>query len=115
MKYTRQDAKSFTKHGVKMFEYFGKSECPDADLLYLEVDGGHYQEFLDRKSSFIYYVLEGEGTFFLDGKEIPVKATDAIHAPKNTKIYYLGHMKLLLCVAPAWEEANEEHIRFIEP
>jgi ethanolamine utilization protein EutQ (cupin superfamily) len=114
MKYTRAQAKKFTKHGVTLYEYFGKEQCADADLLFLEVNGGHYQEFLDRKSSFIYYILEGSGTFFLNGEEIPVVATDAIHVPKNTKIYYLGHMKLLLCVAPAWEEANEKHIRFIE-
>lgn len=114
MKFTRDQAKVFTKHGVTMHEYFGKSECSDADLLYLEVNGGHYQEFLDRKSSFIYYVLEGSGSFFLDGEEIQVQATDAILVPKNTKVYYLGHMKLLLCVAPAWEEKNEEHIRYIE-
>lgn len=114
MKYTRQQAKKFEKHGVTMFEYFGKSACSDADLLYLEVNGGHYQEFFDRKSSFIYYVLEGNGSFFLNGEEMAVKATDAILVPKNTKVYYLGHMKLLLCVAPAWEEKNEEHIRFIE-
>ena len=97
-----------------MLQYFGKTECPNADLLFLEVNGGHYQEFLHTKSDFIYYVLEGEGTFYLDGKEISVKASDAILAPKNTKIYYLGTMKLLLCCAPAWEEEYEQHIRFIE-
>ena len=98
-----------------MREYFGKAQCEDADFLFLEVNGGHYQEFLDRKSSFIYYVLEGSGTFFLDGEAIPVQATDVIHAPKNTRIYYLGTMKLLLCVAPAWDETNEEEIRLIDP
>lgn len=114
MKFTKTQAKTFTKHGVEMSEYFAKETSPDADMLYLEVNGGHYQEFRHTKSTFIYYVLEGSGTFYLDGVATEVFPTDVILAPKNTAIYYLGTMKLLLVTAPAWEEKYEEHIRYIE-
>jgi mannose-6-phosphate isomerase-like protein (cupin superfamily) len=114
MKYTRAQAEAFEKHGVHMWQYFGKEASPDADCLYLEVNGGHYQEFRHTKSTFIYYVLEGSGTFYLNGEAIPVGITDVILAPKNTAIYYLGTMKLLLVTAPAWEEEFEEQIRLIE-
>lgn len=113
MKITRKQAASFEKHGVHMHEYLGKEVSPDADLLYLDVNGGHYQEFRHSKSTFIYYVMEGSGTFYLNGEAIPVEPTDVIMAPPGTAIYYLGTMKLLLCCAPAWEEAYEEHIRYI--
>lgn len=114
MKFTKAQAEKFTRHGVNMFEYFGKEHSPAADMLYLEVNGGHYQEFRHTKSTFIYYVLEGSGTFYLDGVATNVSPTDVILAPVNTAIYYLGTMKLLLVTAPAWEEQYEEHIRFIE-
>jgi mannose-6-phosphate isomerase-like protein (cupin superfamily) len=113
MKFTKEQATTFEKHGVQMFEYFGKETFAGADALYLEVDGGHTQEFRHTKSTFLYFVCEGSGIFYLDGKPIHVAATDVILAPKNTAIYYAGRMKLFLVTTPAWEEQYEEHVRFI--
>ena len=110
MKFTKADAKTFEKFGAKMWRYFGKEQMPNAGLMYTEVDGGHYEEFWHEKSAFIYYVFEGEGSFFLDDKEIKVKETDVVAIPPKTKIYYLGKMKLLLITAPAWEEKYEHHV-----
>ena len=114
MKFSKADAQVFEKHGAKMRKYFGKDQLPNAGLLFIEVSKGHFEEFYHEKSAFIYYVLEGSGSFYLDGKENKVKATDVVIAPPGTKIYYLGKMKLLLVTAPAWEEKYEHHVRNIE-
>lgn len=111
MKYTKVQSVHFEKHGVRMRRYFGKEQLANAGLLYLEVDAGHFEEFYHDKSAFIYYVLEGEGSFFLNCKEYKVRPTDVIAAPPGTKIYYLGKMRLLLITAPAWEEKFEHHVR----
>jgi mannose-6-phosphate isomerase-like protein (cupin superfamily) len=53
-----------------MWRYCGKEHLEEAGVLYLEVDGGHYEEFYHEKSTFIYYVIEGSGEFYLNGKKI---------------------------------------------
>ncbi|TAL46874.1 cupin domain-containing protein [archaeon] len=113
MKFSRSDAKYFEKHGAKMWFYFGKDQFPNTGLLFIKVDSGHYEEFWHDKSTFIYYILEGNGSFYLDGKVVKVKATDVVVIPPRTKIYYLGKMKLLLITTPAWEEKYEHHVRDI--
>ncbi len=83
-------------------------------MVYVEVEEGHFQEFFDKKSTFIYYIIEGQGTFFLDGKETTVKEADLVVIPPMTKIYYFGKMRMTLTTVPAWEPENEVHVRFIE-
>ncbi|MDD5566693.1 MAG: hypothetical protein PHH01_00705 [Patescibacteria group bacterium] len=112
MKITKKNAFRNIKHGIKLWVYpTGRKE---AGVAYIEVEKGHSQEFIDKKSTFIYYILEGRGTFYLNGKPISVKKTDLLVIQPKTKIYYLGKMKLILTTVPAWRAENEVHVRFIK-
>lgn len=86
----------------------------EAGVVYIEVEEGHFQEFYDKKSTFVYYIIEGKGTFYLDEKKTSVEATDLVIIPPMTKIYYFGKMKMTLTTVPAWQAENEVHVRFIE-
>jgi len=99
MKTTKNEAMTKSKFGIKLWVYDTKTK--DAGFVYTEVAKGHFEEFYHKISIFIYYLLEGEGRFFLDGVETPVKATDLIVILPNTKIYYLGNMKLNLNITQA--------------
>jgi len=113
MKFTLKDSESFEKHGIKLNVYASNKEMPEANTCLIDCKEGHFEEFYDKKSTYIYYILEGKGTFYLNGKSTEVKATDVIVVKPNTKIYYIGKMKILLTVTPAWKEENEVHTRFI--
>jgi len=111
MKITKKEAGLVKKHGINLWVY--KTNREEAGMVYVEVEEGHFQEFYDKKSTFFYYILQGRGTFYLDGKPTPVKATDFIVAPPLTKIYYFGKMKMVLMTVPGWKPENEVHVRFI--
>ena len=96
-----------------MRRYINREDFPQASVLSIEVEGGHYEEFLHEKSTFIYYVLEGRGSFYLNGEETKARPGDLIIAKPRTKIFYLGKMKLLLFAVPRWEEKYEKHVRDI--
>lgn len=112
MKTTKKEAEIKSKSGINLWVY--KTNTKKAGFVYIEVTEGHSTEFYNKVSTFIYYVLEGEGHFFLDGVKTPVKATDLIVIPPNTKIYYLGKMRLNLITIPAWAAENEVHVRNIK-
>ena len=72
MKLTRKTARQVNKYGIRLWVYETKRK--EVGVVYVEVKGGHFQEFYDKKSTFIYYIIQGRGTFFLNGKSITVKA-----------------------------------------
>lgn len=111
-KFTAKNAQSFNKHGIDLTVY-GES-VQEANVVFVSVDKGHFQEFYDVESYFTYYIIEGTGTFFLDDEKVEAKATDLIVIPPNTRIHYFGTMKMVLTVSPAFKEENERHVRFVE-
>lgn len=114
-KFTKIQANHFKKVGVEMWIYSSKKDCEQGNIVYQEVDGGHYEEFINYKSAFIYYILKGRGKFIIEGKEYLVRGSDVIIIPPGKRFYYLGKMKQVLVVIPAWEESSEKIIRKISP
>lgn len=100
------------KHGINLWVY--QINRKEAGLVYVKVKRGHFQEFYDKKSTFLYYIIKGKGIFYLNRHPIPVKTADVIVAPPHTKIYYFGAMEMVLVTVPAWRPENEVHVRFIE-
>lgn len=100
-----------SKFGVNFRVY--ETGSATAGFVQEEAERGHLEQFYNQTSTFIYYILEGEGKFFLDGEEVPVQAGDLLVISPNTKIYYLGRLKLTLTTVPAWRAEDEVHVRDI--
>ena len=112
MKFTKEESFKKSKHGINLSVYETKTD--DFGFVEIETEEGHFQEFSDKKSYFIYYILEGEGTFYLNGEATPAKPTDLIVIPPNTNIYYIGKLKMTLTTIPGWQPENEVHVRNIQ-
>lgn len=115
MIYRKQDALSIEKYGVKMRIYNSKDQCPAAAVVYQETETGHAEEFLHTKSHFIFYIIEGAGTWFIEDKPYAVQAGDVVIVPPNTRFYYRGKLKQVCMTSPAWEPQYEQHIKDIPP
>jgi mannose-6-phosphate isomerase-like protein (cupin superfamily) len=102
------------KHEVKMWIYNTKEDCPQAAVVYQETEKGHAEEFIHKKSAFIYYILEGKGTWVIEDIEYEAEAGDTVIIPPGKRFYFRGSVKQLCITAPAWQEENEEHVRYIE-
>jgi len=111
-KFSADKAQKLHKHGIDLTIY-GEG-VPEANVVHVSVDKGHFQEFYDLKSYYIYYIYEGKGTFVLDDQKVEAQATDLIVIPPKTRIHYFGTMKMVLTVTPAFNEANERHVRFVD-
>lgn len=66
------------------------------------------------RSSEVYYILEGEGEMYIDGKREKVKPGQAIYIPPGSiqqiRNIGLSHLQFLCIVDPAWRPEIEEII-----
>ena len=99
-----QDILTKDKFGIHLNVY---PNLDESGLVLVSTETGHNQEFYDKKSTFNYIVLEGEGSFFLDDEEVGVNKGDLLQIQPNTRIYYKGAMKLILLTTPPWQAENE--------
>ena len=111
-KFTADEASKFNKHGIDLTVY--RINIPSANVVHVSVEKGHFQEFYDKVSTYIYYIVEGKGTFFLNDEKVEAEATNMIVIPPKTRIYYFGTMEMVLTVTPAFKAENEVHVRFVE-
>lgn len=111
-KFTADKAQKFNKHGIDLTVY-GEDYAP-VNVVHVSVKKGHFQEFYDVKSAYIYYIVSGKGTFVLNDEKIEAEATDLIVIPPKTRIHYFGAMEMVLTVCPAFDEKNERHVRFVD-
>ncbi len=114
MIYKKENATEFEKQGVKMRVYNSKEDCPEASIVYQETEMGHLEEFYHSKSNFIFYIIEGHGTWFIEDKPYDVSAGDVVIIPPNKRFYYKGTLKQICITAPSWELEFEHHIRIID-
>lgn len=111
-KYSTKDAKKFNKYGVDLVVY--GEDFPPANVVRVSVKKGHFEEFYDVESAYIYYIVEGKGTFVLNDEKVEAQATDLIVIPAKTRIHYFGTMEMVLTVSPAFDEKNERHVRMVD-
>ena len=114
MIYKKENATEFEKQGVKMRVYNSKENCTEAAVVYQETDKGHFEEFYHSKSNFIFYIIEGRGTWYIEDEAYEVSAEDVVIVPPNKRFYYKGKLKQVCITAPAWEEEFEHHVRDIK-
>jgi mannose-6-phosphate isomerase-like protein (cupin superfamily) len=110
----KADALNIEKNGVKMRIYNSKDQCGQAAVVYQETEKGHSEEFLHKKSYFIFYIIEGSGTWYIEDKPSAVSAGDVVIVPPNTRFYYRGKLKQICVTSPAWEAEFEQHIKDIQ-
>jgi mannose-6-phosphate isomerase-like protein (cupin superfamily) len=113
MVYRKKGAVRIEKHGVDMWIYDTKAECTQVAVVYQETQSGHAEEFFHEKSAFIYYILDGSGTWVVEDEEFEAETGDVVIVPPGKRFYFKGKLKQLCITAPAWEEEYERHVRYI--
>jgi len=111
-KYTAKEAKKFNKYGIDLTVY--GENYPPVNVVHVHVEEGHFEEFYEMQSAFLYYIIQGKGIFFLNDEKVEVEATDLVVIPPKTRIHYFGSMDMVLVVCPAFDEKDERHVRFVE-
>lgn len=97
---------SFTGKGLLGYT-FGPLKQPDLEIYYVEVDKGHDVFMISKKVTRTYYVLEGSGSFTIDGRKYGVDTGMVVEVPPKVEYCYSGKMKLLVLSRPRWFSGND--------
>lgn len=111
-KFSHKETKTINKYGVNITLY--DLENPSANVVYEEVEEGHFEEFLSTNSTYTWFIIEGKGTFVIDDEKISVSINDIVTVPPNKRIHYFGTMRMVLFTVPAFKADNERHIRDVK-
>lgn len=95
---------SFKQNGLNGYNF--DLSTKDISISVEDCFKGHDKYHTNRYSEKIYYVLDGEGYFKINGELIRVKKDDLIEIQKNTEFVFAGKMKLLLIMSPAFREQD---------
>ncbi len=82
---------------------------PDFSGALIEIDGDH-GAIKCLKEDRIYFIIEGNGTFIINGKENEVSPDDLIFIPKNTPYNITGKMKFLMICSPEFNPDDDVHL-----
>ena len=100
---------TFTQKGLSGYKYHLRN--PDLEVFYVDVVQGHDTYEISKKCTHIYFVIEGEGFFEIDGSKLEAKPQMVIEVPPEVEYSYTGKMKLLLIMNPPFFEGNGEVTR----
>lgn len=113
-KFVRDEARNFVKANVRMWKYPTADVCPQLDILFQDANGGHNEEFISLKSTYIYLIVSGKGKFIIEDRVYPVKEGDVIIIPPGKRFYYTGNTRQYLITTPPWQEGQDKTIRKID-
>jgi gentisate 1,2-dioxygenase len=100
---------SFSQDGLNGYKC--SLETKNIGLVIEDCYKGHEKYCINKVTTHIYYVLEGEGLFSIDGKKYNVKKEDVIEIPPNTEFVFAGKMKLLLVNTPDFKPEDSVSTR----
>ncbi len=78
------------------------------EVYLLEVSHGHENYIKSKKSTHFYYIVEGQGSFDINGVEKHVSKGQFVEIPPKVEYTYSGKMRILMIMEPPWIEGNDE-------
>jgi hypothetical protein len=107
MKISLKEAAFFDRADFTGNVYVGKEKAKGFNALFVTCITRHYKTKLQGAAR-AYLVLEGSGTFTIDGKKEPAEQYDFFLISDGQIYEYEGSMKLFEFNVPATDSGNEE-------
>jgi mannose-6-phosphate isomerase-like protein (cupin superfamily) len=99
---------SFERVGIKGKRFSVSDITQKTGGCMIETDKGHDTTIIEHKCDFLYYVLDGEGYFIIDGQNEECKKGDLVVIPAESRFRYVGKLRMLLITTPAFYPEQEE-------
>jgi mannose-6-phosphate isomerase-like protein (cupin superfamily) len=86
-----------------------RNDYPDVSIVEIELHGTN-KAGRNLECESYYYILDGEGTFTIDGVSSPTKKGDLVYIPKKTAYSDTGAMRMLAIKTPRFSQEQWEDL-----
>ena len=88
---------------IKVKQLLNQEDIGNVSVAIVKIDGTN-NKVINKRSDALYYVLEGSGSFNIDGDEIPVSVGDLVFIAKGTAYFDKGKLILLSFNNPRFDK-----------
>ncbi|MFA5076588.1 MAG: hypothetical protein WC480_04190 [Patescibacteria group bacterium] len=110
MLFNLQKAQKISRPGFTAYVYNDKKQYPALEAVYVDCFKNHEKVYV-KKSHRLYFVIAGEGTFYVDKETHTVKQNDVIIIEPLVRYAYEGKMKLFEVNCPATDNGDEAEVK----
>jgi mannose-6-phosphate isomerase-like protein (cupin superfamily) len=96
---------TYKQKGVAGYKFSLKNKI--IEVYFVNVLKGHDNYLISKKITHTYYILQGQGTFDINGKIYKVKTGNLIETEPKVEYTYSGKMKMLLIMTPPFFKGND--------
>ncbi len=93
--------KPFIDGALQAKKLFNEAETEHMSVSLITIDGVN-KKIRDTVSDACYYIIEGSGTFFIEGKEYGVTMGDLVTIPKKSTYFDSGKMTMIVFRSPRY-------------
>ena len=112
MKLKKENGRSFGWDKLQGWAYIDAKNSPNVTCALIITTGSHGR-IKNKGSEVIYYVIEGEGEFYLKDSWIPITKDDVIIVPKNTPYDFRAdnsELRLFIVHVPGYNPEDDEKV-----
>lgn len=99
---------SFQRAGIQGKIFPTQSLTEKTEYFLVETDNGHETTIIKHVCDFIYYILNGEGYFVVDGSRENCSEGDLVVIPAEKPFTYKGRLKMIATSTLPWRQKQEE-------
>lgn len=98
----------FDRVGVRG-KIFPTSELTSkSQFLIITTKTGHETIIIEHECDFVYFILQGAGTFTINNTKETCQTGDLVVVPADSPFTYQGNLKMLLVITPPFTPDQEE-------
>ncbi|MBN1645746.1 cupin domain-containing protein [Candidatus Woesearchaeota archaeon] len=94
---------------TKVTDILNEEDWPFFSVAKVVKVGDDIREGIDKESNVAYYVLDGEGVCWIDGRKEFLKKGDCIIYPKGTKYKHMKGLTLLAISSPRFDRNKRKY------
>ena len=95
---------------IKVKQLLNQEDIDNVSVSIVKIDGKN-KKIINKSSDAFYYVLDGSGSFNIDGEEITVEVGDLVFISKGTTYFDTGKMTMLSFNNPRF---NRNAIKYLD-
>ena len=88
---------------IKVKQLLNQKDIDNVSVALVEIDGNN-KKIINKRGDALYFILDGEGQFEIDGEMVKVAKGDLIFIPQGTPYYDKGKLKMISFNNPRFDK-----------